>query len=90
MSCNKQQSCPTEDHSCKKSSPCKKVPKCNKKVIIVGGDWCPYTVKAKDLFDGLNVPFDFVDTTLFPEVQKEQATKNNWKSIPMIYVDGVF
>lgn len=58
------------------------------RVIIYGADWCPYCTNAKKLFSNLNVKFDYIDTDAKPQEKLDLYKKHNWKSIPMIFIDG--
>lgn len=33
------------------------------KVVIFGGDYCPYCVRVKSLFDKKQIPFEYRDIT---------------------------
>ena len=62
------------------------------KVVIYGAVYCTFCMKAKKFLTGKNVPLDWIDT----ETEEGQAqllelqNKYNWRTIPMIFIEGRF
>lgn len=42
------------------------------------------------MFDELGVKYAFINTAENPEERTRLSTEHNWKTIPMIFVDGKF
>ena len=62
----------------------------NKRVVIYGADWCGYCQNAKKFFTNLDAEFDFINTDENPQKLEDLLKAHNWKSIPMIFIDGKF
>lgn len=62
------------------------------KIVVYGADYCPFCQNAKSLLEKHGKQFTWIDTeTEAGAKQREEvAAKNNWKTIPMIFVDDKF
>lgn len=61
-----------------------------KNVTIYSKPQCPYCEKAKQLFNSLSVPFEEINVLEHPEKREEVSQKNNWYTVPMIFVGDEF
>jgi len=59
-----------------------------KDIKIFGTNSCPYCLRAKDMFQDMGAQFEFIDTDLNPAKRQELANQLNWRTVPMIFVDG--
>lgn len=59
---------------------------------ILGADYCPYCVKVKKYFESKGLQYEWVDTQAGEgaEERKKLSAKHNWKTIPMVFVNGNF
>ena len=57
------------------------------KVVVYSKTYCPYCVRAKNLLDGKNVPFEEImvdsDPALFADLKK----KSGMLTVPQIFID---
>lgn len=62
------------------------------KHVVLGAEWCPFCVKVFNYFKQHNIPFRSVDTDSAEGAKErtELSKKHNWKTIPMVFVDGQF
>jgi len=51
---------------------------------------CPYCVKAKLLFESLEIPFKVIDITETPEMMDDLEKKSGIRTVPQIFVDDKF
>ncbi len=58
------------------------------KVIMYSKDPCPYCVNAKRLLKNKGVDFEEIDLTNNPEEMNRIKNELNWKTVPMILIDG--
>ena len=61
-------------------------------VVVYGADYCPFCVKVKDHLEKTKVPYDWIDTETTEGAKKrtEVGSKHQWKTIPMVFVQGQF
>jgi mycoredoxin len=62
----------------------------HKVIIVYGTRWCPDCYRARKIFRGRNVPFDYIDINRDVEARKyvEQVNNGN-RSVPTIlFPDG--
>jgi glutaredoxin 3 len=62
----------------------------DKKVVIYGGDYCPYCHKLKHFLEGKNITYDYRDITKSKEHEKlvnELVVKLKWSTIPMVFIN---
>jgi glutaredoxin 3 len=59
---------------------------------IIGAEWCPYCVKVKKYFDSKKVSYEWVDadTSEGEKIRNAESAKLNFKTIPMVYINGNF
>mgnify|MGYP002785019524 FL=1 len=58
-------------------------------VIIYSKDYCPYCVKAKQLFDRLQQPYTEIDLGKNPDLVPEVVQKSGGrKTVPQIFING--
>ena len=56
-------------------------------IVIYSKDYCPYCVKAKNLFTRKNIPFREIDITHDEALQKEMIEKAGGKrTVPQIFI----
>lgn len=58
------------------------------KVIMYSKDPCPYCVNAKRLLTNKGVDFEVIDLTNNLEEMNRLKNTLNWKTVPMILIDG--
>lgn len=60
--------------------------------VVVGGDYCPFCVKVINYFKQNKINFQYVDVTTpeGAEKRKELSAQYNWKTVPMVFVQGKF
>lgn len=56
-------------------------------ITIYGATWCPYCVKAKELCEERNIPFEYIDVD---ELEEPDERVNPAKPIPQIYDGDTF
>ncbi len=61
-----------------------------KQITIYTTSYCPYCKKAKELLSSLSLPFEEVDVEHNPNLRAELTEKFQWKTVPMIVIDGQF
>ena len=49
---------------------------------------CPFCVAAKNLLTSKNLDFTEIDLTSDLELRLEVSTKYNWRTVPIIIIDG--
>lgn len=59
-----------------------------KKVVMYTSEYCPYCVRAKELFNSLEIEFEEISVTDYPEKREELIQKHNWMTVPAIFFDG--
>lgn len=59
-------------------------------VTIYTKKFCPFCVRAKQLFDQLGVSYEEIDVRQHPEKRVEAQKKYNWPTVPMIVINGEF
>ncbi len=58
-------------------------------VLIYSKDYCPYCVKAKQLFTHLQQPFTEIDLGQHPELVAEVVQKSGGRrTVPQIFIGG--
>jgi len=55
-------------------------------VKIYSKTYCPYCIKAKALFDDLDIKYEEIDITNTPEVIVEISEKSGFRTVPQIFV----
>lgn len=61
-----------------------------KSVTIYTKPTCPYCVRAKELFNSLNVPFEEIDVLEHPDQREAVSKQYNWMTVPMIFIGDQF
>lgn len=56
-----------------------------KKIIIYTTSFCPFCVRAKDLFDSLGLAYDEVNISVNHKLREELIQKHNWMTVPAIF-----
>nr|YP_009565068.1 hypothetical protein [Gelidium galapagense]QBA96419.1 hypothetical protein [Gelidium galapagense] len=63
-------------------------------VIFIKGEAsnpkCIYSIKAIDILNELNVPYEAINILCSPGMKDELKTYSNWPTIPQVYIDGEF
>jgi glutaredoxin 3 len=60
------------------------------KIEIYGTHYCPYCDAAKQLLTQKNLPFKYTDLTENPKLREDLAEKYNYRTVPMVFIDGEF
>ena len=58
------------------------------KVEIYTKDWCPYSVRAKDLLDRKGVRYKEIDVTTDSVRELEMVNRADRHTVPQIFIDG--
>ena len=58
------------------------------KVQIYTTAYCPYCIRAKFLLDSKGVDYDEIKLDEDPEKKLEAMLEHNWKTVPIILIDG--
>ena len=58
------------------------------KIEIYTTTYCPYCVRAKLLLDGKGVSYEEINFDDNPEEKYEIMSKLNWKTVPIIIING--
>ena len=58
------------------------------KVEIYTKDWCPYSVRARDLLDRKGIGYEEIDVTTDPARELEMVNRAKRHTVPQIFVDG--
>lgn len=59
------------------------------KIVIYATQWCPYCVRAKQLFDYKQVSYEVIDVGLEPNRRVEMVQLSNGsQTVPQIFIDG--
>ena len=58
------------------------------KVQIYTSSYCPYCARAKRLLDSKGVKYEEIILDDHPEKKVETMQKLNWRTIPIILIDG--
>jgi len=58
-----------------------------KKVTIYTTYYCPYCVRAKDLFDQLEIPYEAIDLGSDPDKRQEIIETYQFMTVPVIFFD---
>lgn len=58
------------------------------KVVIYSKDPCPYCVRAKNFLNEKNISFQEIDLTNDMDQLEKIKTQFNWRTVPMILIDG--
>lgn len=58
------------------------------KVQIYTTAYCPYCIRAKFLLDSKGVEYDEIKLDGDPEKKLEAMLEHNWKTVPIILIDG--
>ncbi len=59
-----------------------------KQILIYGTNNCPFCSEAKIMFKEMNANFEYIDLTNNVNLKKELYKKHNFRTVPMIFVDG--
>ena len=57
------------------------------KVVIYSKTYCPYCVRAKNLFDGKGVTYDEIMVDSDPALFNELKQKSGMLTVPQIFID---
>ena len=60
------------------------------KVEIYTLDYCPYSKKAKAIFDGLGQAYEEFDITRDEAKMQEVSAKTGFKTFPQIFINNTF
>ena len=64
----------------------------DQKILVYGTKWCPDCTRAKEMFNKLNIPFEWFDTDLDKAARAFVIEKNHgYCSVPtIIFPDGTY
>ncbi len=60
------------------------------RVRIYTTQYCPFCVRAKQLFEKKNVPFEEIDLTFDDETRDRLVEETGWMTVPMVFVGEKF
>lgn len=60
------------------------------KIEVYGTQYCPYCDAAKQLLTQKNRPFEYIDLTDNADLRNDLVEKYNYRTVPMIFIDGEF
>ncbi len=58
------------------------------KVEIYTKDWCPYSVRARDLLDRKGIGYEEIDVTTDSIRELEMVNRAKRHTVPQIFIDG--
>lgn len=58
------------------------------KVEIYTKDWCPYSVRARDLLDRKGIGYEEIDVTTDSVRELEMVNRAKRHTVPQIFIDG--
>ena len=58
--------------------------------IVYGASFCSWCQRAKDTLEQAGVTYKYIDIQTDSSDWKEVAEKNNFKTIPQVFKDGVY
>ena len=58
------------------------------KVEIYTKDWCPYSVRARDLLDRKGIGYEEIDVTTDSIRELEMVNRARRHTVPQIFIDG--
>jgi thioredoxin reductase (NADPH) len=59
-------------------------------ILIYSTAACPYCIVAKRALDNAGIPYREIDITRTPEVRNELHAKTGERTVPQVFVDGVY
>ncbi len=61
-----------------------------KEIKIYTTSYCPYCAGAKELLKSKNLAFEEIDVENNQKLREELSEKYNYRTVPMIFIDGEF
>lgn len=61
-----------------------------KSVIVYTSPLCTYCLRAKQLLQSLDIPFEEKDLSADPALAESLSTKHHWRTVPMIFIGEEF
>lgn len=56
-------------------------------IVMYTTAYCPYCMRAKDLFDGKGVQYENIDVGAQPELKREMMDRSGQRTVPQIWIN---
>ena len=57
-------------------------------VVVYSSDYCPYCIRAKQLFNSKNIAFEEINVDGEPEIRQQMTEKSGRHTVPQIFING--
>lgn len=62
-------------------------PVCEISVLMYSSPYCKYCIGAKEILDGMKIPYEVIDVNESHSKRAEMVTKSNRNTVPQIFID---